>query len=84
MTLQTIVTDFMTLWRSLTNDGQLCWIGPEKGPVHQAAAGIVNAMWDLWAKQRGLLAVGETVLLLHPPRSPFSRCFNRDAKRGCQ
>ena len=26
------------------------------------------------------LAVGETVILLHPPPSPFSRCFNRDGE----
>ena len=44
LTLADIIGDFPTVWRSLTNDGQLCWIGPEKGPVHQAAAGIINAM----------------------------------------
>uniref|UniRef100_A0A6M2E3X6 Mitochondrial enolase superfamily member 1 n=1 Tax=Xenopsylla cheopis TaxID=163159 RepID=A0A6M2E3X6_XENCH len=26
------------------------WIGPEKGVVHLAAAAIINALWDLWAK----------------------------------
>ena len=31
--------------------------------------------------QRTLLAVGETVILLHPP-SPFSRCFNRGEEGG--
>ena len=53
LTLADIIGDFPTVWRSLTNDGQLCWIGPEKGPVHQAAAGIINAMWDLWGKYEG-------------------------------
>ena len=43
----------LQVWRSLTNDGQLCWIGPEKGPVHQAAAGILNALWDLWGRYEG-------------------------------
>eukprot|EP01052_Picozoa_sp_SAG31_P031201 SAG31_NODE_3282_length_4467_cov_2.622024_1_plen_94_part_00 len=27
LTLQKIITDFAAIWRSLTNDGQLCWIG---------------------------------------------------------
>eukprot|EP00501_MAST-03F_sp_TOSAG23-6_P000092 GSMAST32.ASY1.ANO1.94.1 assembled CDS len=29
---------------------QLKWCGPEKGPVHQGASAIINAMWDLWGK----------------------------------
>lgn len=36
--------------RSLTNDSQLRWIGPEKGVIHLAVSAIVNAIWDLWAK----------------------------------
>lgn len=36
--------------RSLAHDGQLRWIGPEKGAIHMAVAAIVNAFWDLWAK----------------------------------
>jgi L-fuconate dehydratase len=40
-------------WRSLTNDSQLRWIGPDKGAVHLALAAIVNALWDLWAKSAG-------------------------------
>ena len=37
-----------------------CWcvllpnqIGPEKGVVHLATAAVLNAVWDLWAKQEG-------------------------------
>ena len=40
-------------WKSLTGDSQLRWVGPDKGAVHLAAAGIVNALWDLWAKRVG-------------------------------
>lgn len=40
-------------WRSLTNDSQLRWIGPDKGAVHLALAAIVNALWDLYAKSVG-------------------------------
>ena len=36
--------------RTLAHDGQLRWIGPEKGALHLAVAGIVNAFWDLWGK----------------------------------
>jgi L-fuconate dehydratase len=44
---------FATLWRDLCYGSQEKWCGPEKGPVHQAAAGIINAVWDLWAKSEG-------------------------------
>ena len=36
--------------RSLAHESQLRWIGPEKGPLHLAVAGIVNSFWDLWGK----------------------------------
>ncbi|TDW27351.1 L-fuconate dehydratase [Rhizobium azibense] len=38
-------------WRHLTGDSQLRWIGPEKGAIHLATGAIVNAVWDLLAKQ---------------------------------
>src|SRR5436305_1202097 len=40
-------------WRHITGDSQLRWIGPEKGVIHLAAAAVVNAVWDLWAKREG-------------------------------
>jgi len=40
-------------WRRITNDGQLRWLGPEKGVIHLATAALVNAIWDLWAKVEG-------------------------------
>ncbi|MBY5513758.1 L-fuconate dehydratase [Rhizobium leguminosarum] len=42
-----------TFWRHLTSDGQLRWIGPEKGAIHLATGAVVNAVWDLLAKQAG-------------------------------
>ncbi|XP_036761717.2 mitochondrial enolase superfamily member 1 isoform X5 [Manis pentadactyla] len=51
--LQDIVGDFRGFYRQLTSDGQLRWIGPEKGVVHLATAAVLNAVWDLWAKQEG-------------------------------
>lgn len=49
--LRSITQDFASFWRRLTNDSQLRWVGPEKGVLHLATAAIVNAVWDLWAKQ---------------------------------
>uniref|UniRef100_A0A9L0STJ2 Enolase superfamily member 1 n=1 Tax=Equus caballus TaxID=9796 RepID=A0A9L0STJ2_HORSE len=51
--LKDIVGDFRAFYRQLTSDGQLRWIGPEKGVVHLATAAVLNAVWDLWAKQEG-------------------------------
>ena len=48
--LAAIVSDFRAVWRSLTSDGQLRWVGPEKGVIHMATSAIVNAIWDLLAK----------------------------------
>ncbi|XP_048662434.1 mitochondrial enolase superfamily member 1 isoform X6 [Marmota marmota marmota] len=38
---------------SLGGHGSDAMIGPEKGVVHLATAAILNAVWDLWAKQEG-------------------------------
>lgn len=40
-------------WREVVGDSQLRWVGPEKGIIHLAAAAIVNAVWDLLAKEAG-------------------------------
>jgi L-fuconate dehydratase len=37
----------------LTQDGQLRWLGPEKGVIHLAAGALLNALWDLHAKVLG-------------------------------
>jgi L-fuconate dehydratase len=41
------------VWRRLTGDSQLRWIGPDKGVIHLALAAIVNALWDLYARHAG-------------------------------
>lgn len=48
--LQDIVSDFRGFYRLLTSDGQMRWLGPEKGVIHLAAAAVLNAVWDLWAR----------------------------------
>jgi L-fuconate dehydratase len=42
--------DMGAIWRRLTSDSQLRWVGPEKGVIHLATAAVVNAFWDLYAK----------------------------------
>lgn len=49
-TLDQFATAPGQFWRELTGDSQLRWVGPEKGVIHLAAAGIINALWDLYAK----------------------------------
>jgi L-fuconate dehydratase len=48
--LEELVADGAAFWRRLTSDGQLRWLGPEKGVIHLATAALVNAVWDLWAR----------------------------------
>ena len=38
----------------VTQDSALRWLGPEKGVAHLAAAAVLNAIWDLWARMRGV------------------------------
>jgi L-fuconate dehydratase len=53
MTLESITKDLGEFWASLVDDGQLRWVGPEKGVIHMATAALVNAVWDLYAKTEG-------------------------------
>src|SRR5690349_8673933 len=39
--------------RSLVQDPQLRWLGPEKGVIHMATGAVVNAAWDLYARREG-------------------------------
>ena len=48
--LSAITADFGGFWRTLAEDSQLRWLGPEKGVIHLALAAVVNAVWDLYAK----------------------------------
>ena len=48
--LEAIRSDMGWVWRRLAGDGQLRWLGPEKGVIHLATAAIVNALWDLRAR----------------------------------
>lgn len=60
--LDWVQQDMGRFWRHVTGDSQLRWIGPDKGAIHLATGAVVNAMWDLLAKEAGKpvwLLVGE-------------------------
>jgi L-fuconate dehydratase len=52
------IEELMAGWgeasRRLANHPQLRWLGPHKGVVHLALASLTNALFDLWAKSRGI------------------------------
>lgn len=49
-----LAADVGVLARELTWDGQLRWLGPEKGVMHMAIGAVVNAAWDLRCRLDGL------------------------------
>lgn len=51
--LDWVKEDPARFWRHVTGDSQLRWIGPDKGAMHLAVGAVVNAVWDLWAKEAG-------------------------------
>ena len=52
-TLEDLTNDLSAFWYLMIGDSQLRWLGPEKGVVHLAAAAVINAVWDLYAKAEG-------------------------------
>ncbi|KAI1889135.1 hypothetical protein AGOR_G00175950 [Albula goreensis] len=51
--LKDITSDFRSFYRLITSDGQMRWLGPEKGVIQLASAAVLNAVWDLWARAEG-------------------------------
>jgi L-fuconate dehydratase len=49
--LDWIAQDPGRFWHHVTGDSQLRWIGPDKGAMHLATGAVVNAVWDLLAKE---------------------------------
>lgn len=50
MDVQNAVADLGGVYRTLQDDSQLRWLGPDKGVEHLALAAVMNAMWDLAAR----------------------------------
>jgi L-fuconate dehydratase len=75
-----ILPNLMDFPRTLTQDGQLRWIGPEKGVLALACGAILNAVWDLWARKEGkpmwaMVAVSATMSLQFSASSLTRRDF---------
>ena len=51
--VEELVGDLGGIYRELKSDSQLRWLGPEKGVEHLALAAVMNALWDLAARQAG-------------------------------
>jgi L-fuconate dehydratase len=52
--LDAVLDDPGAFARDLTGDSHLRWLGPEKGVIHMAIGGVVNAAWDMAARRAGL------------------------------
>src|SRR3954465_10704838 len=52
--VEATLADLGGFWKSLVHDSELRWRGPEKGVMHMAIGGVVNAVWDLAAKRAGV------------------------------
>lgn len=48
-----MAADMGGLLRRMSDDGQLRWLGPQKGVIHLSIAAVLNAAWDLIAKKAG-------------------------------
>lgn len=40
--------------KELSSDSQLRWLGPDMGVFHMAAGAVLNALWDLFSKNKGV------------------------------
>jgi L-fuconate dehydratase len=52
-TLSSLTENLCAFSRQLSDDTQFRWLGPEKGVIHLAAAALINAVWDLYARVEG-------------------------------
>ena len=51
--LESVIGDLGGAYRRLKSDSQMRWLGPDKGVEHLALAAVMNAVWDLAARQAG-------------------------------
>jgi L-fuconate dehydratase len=51
--VEDVIDDLGTFARSLTDDSQLRWLGPEKGVMHMAIGAVINAAWDIAGRRAG-------------------------------
>jgi L-fuconate dehydratase len=51
---ESLFADMGGFYRRLIGVSQFRWLGPEKGVMHMAIGAVLNAVWDLYAKVRGV------------------------------
>lgn len=51
--VEEMVADMGGVYRFLTSDAQMRWLGPEKGVVHLSLSAVMNAAWDLAGRLAG-------------------------------
>ena len=51
--LEEVLADLGGLYRRLVSDSPLHWLGPDCGVMHMAIGAVLNACWDLAARQAG-------------------------------
>ena len=87
-TVEGIFSNMHDFWYTLANDGQLRWLGPEKGVQHFAVAALINAIWDLRVKQAGkplcqlLTDMEPAELVDHVESSYISDALTQDEARA--
>lgn len=53
LAVEDVLADLGSFGRRLTGHSPLRWLGPDKGVVHMAIGGVINAAWDLYGKRVG-------------------------------
>jgi len=51
--VEAMAADMGAVYRLLTSDAQIRWLGPEKGVVHLSLSAVMNAAWDLAGRLAG-------------------------------
>lgn len=51
--VEEMAADMGGVYRFLTSDAQMRWLGPEKGVVHLSLSAVMNAAWDLAGRLAG-------------------------------
>ena len=54
LNLNDAFTNIGAIAKELSSDSQLRWLGPDKGVFHMAAGAVLNALWDLFSKNKGV------------------------------
>jgi L-fuconate dehydratase len=54
LTIDDAFTRIGQIARELSGDSQIRWLGPDYGVFHMAAGAVLNALWDLFAKAKGV------------------------------